>query len=173
MCDVMAYKELSGAIKRAEALRDAARDRHDEEKLKEARSEREWARNEWAKRDEKLALSKEIFSWVREFAKSEEYDKARKFLCSDDLYIFRWNWGHKFVEGQYGCWSEVRLTQEGSLRYSAGYKWMGYVKHLRIGSEEELTGKLSHDYIAKLHGSIKTGKVLEHVGRELGSLPTA
>lgn len=121
--------------------------------------------------EEKLRLSKEVFSWAREFVRSGEYRKTSKLLNEglvSKVEIYSGGWGHELPKyGDYGCWSRVYLEANGKLEYGAGYKWMGFTKRLHLDSPEKLARLLDYKYIKELHSSITSGRVWKHVGERL------
>lgn len=130
---------------------------------------------------EKIKMSKEIFEWANEFAKSGEYKKIIQ-LANEHFYhiygltdlvgrgvqIYAINeWGHTTEYKEYGLRSHLyhsylHVKPDGSIQYISYYKYIG-VENFSMEKPEELAKKLSRAYIEDVYKNIKSGGILERI----------
>ncbi len=116
-------------------------------------------RNEKRLVPEKQTLVERIISWRDSFVKTGAFRKL-----SGETVIFYGPWGHELPRYGNGCWSRVYLEKTGSLKYAAGYKWMGGRGFL---AEGDFAQKLSCDYLKALAGHLESGEVYETIAGEV------
>lgn len=158
----MEYKLLEKELKKAELAKARKGEARLNEEFAWKKRAEKWVASEKALLGEKRALSGEIFTWAKEFARSPEYKRARGFL-ERDLEIFSGEWGHEL--SQFSGWSEINLVPDGTLVYEYGHKWV--CRSFAIASPEELAKKLSYAYLKELHAFVHSDKVWRRIGVEL------
>lgn len=125
--------------------------------------------------EQKVKLTNEIFAWADEFVHSKEYEKlctliretTASLLFAAGLWIHTGDWGHE-MEGGYGCWSRLYLTEDPAFTYSPGYKWMGQIQEsLHFDTPETMAKQLTLTYIEQLHTFIFNGEIYDRFSKEL------
>lgn len=165
----MSLKSLEEEIKRKAQ-------REHKEKLLRRESEQKWQLKQQSAKaveqslsGEKLGLAREIFCWTEEFAGTAAYAKLARRVkdypyMTDGIEIYGGGWGHELPRYDgFGCWSRVWLNPNGSIKYEAGYKWMGVMKSFTFDSPDGLAGLLSHDFLEKFAAGIKSEKIYDWI----------
>ena len=129
--------------------------------------EREFLKRENELLEEKLKISKEIFTWAKGFIKTKQYKELLE-LEGDEIQIHGGGWGHLILDKDTGGWSRFYLTgrEKPKFRYWPGYKWYPY-EGFTIATGEGLAKNLSHGYLDGILKSIKSEAVYREIRTNL------
>ncbi|MDE1761901.1 MAG: hypothetical protein KGH59_00195 [Candidatus Micrarchaeota archaeon] len=166
----MGFEKLNKAISQAEVASAKRLKREIEWQASDALKQKEYLDAENVLLGAKLALSGRIFAWGKNFLQSETYRRLRRINKDSDIELYAGGWGHKNVEGDcFGCWSRIRVGDDGAIEYLHGYKWHG-ASSTTFRNQQELAKGLNFAYLTKLAKHLHSKGVVDFIARDLKDL---